>query len=183
MALFSADPVQPIEGTIPASSNREQLHGQKLAAPAKLASAAIHAQLVSPLRPHARCTRSPAPQATVSDLAPLRSFKATCSSRMKRATIAYTIVREQKRTRAISVGERPLAQSNTMCILSLLLDRLSRFNSWMRSLRSSETRVILCIRSAVSLMDGFGVFTMPQEITICSVILCIYLGEPRYRRS
>jgi len=47
----------------------------------------------------------------------LRSLKAACSSRMKRATTVYTVVREQKRTRAISVGDRPSAQSSMMCIL------------------------------------------------------------------
>jgi hypothetical protein len=85
----------------------------------------------------------------------LRSLKAACSSRMKRPATAYTVVREQKRTRAISVGERPSAQSSTMCILSLLLGRLSRFIFWMRSLRSSEARVILCIWAAVSLVAGW----------------------------
>src|SRR5215217_3033361 len=67
----------------------------------------------------------------------------------------YTVVREQKRTRAISVGERPSAQSSTMCILSLLLGRRSRFIFWMRFLRSSEARVILCIWAAVSFVAGW----------------------------
>jgi hypothetical protein len=35
----------------------------------------------------------------------LRSSKAAHFSRMKRSTTVYTVVREQKRTRAISVGE------------------------------------------------------------------------------
>jgi hypothetical protein len=26
-------------------------------------------------------------------------------------------------------------------------------------------------------LDGFGVFTMPQEMAVCSIILCIYLVE------
>src|SRR5829696_3424070 len=69
------------------------------------------------------------------------------------------VVREQNRVRAISVGERPSAASSTMCILSLLLSlllgRLSRFIFWMRSLRSSKGRVILCIRTAVSFVAGW----------------------------
>src|SRR3712207_6713120 len=85
----------------------------------------------------------------------LRSLKAACSSRMKRATTAYTVVREQKRIWAISVGERPSAHTSTMCILSLLLGRRSRFIFWMRFLRSSEARVILCIRAAVSFVAGW----------------------------
>jgi hypothetical protein len=39
----------------------------------------------------------------------------------------------------------------------------------------------LCIWAAVSFVagDGFGVFTMPQEeMAVCSIILCIYLGDP-----
>jgi hypothetical protein len=42
-----------------------------------------------------------------------------------------------------------------MCILSLLLGRLSRFIFWMRSLRCSEGRVILCIWTAVSSVAGW----------------------------
>jgi hypothetical protein len=37
------------------------------------------------------------------------------------------VVREQKRVRAIWVGERPLAASRMMCILNLRLGLLSRF--------------------------------------------------------
>jgi hypothetical protein len=54
-------------------------------------------------------------------------------------------VREQKSTRAISVGDKPSAASRMMCILSLLLERLSRFISMMRSLRSCGAIVILCM--------------------------------------
>jgi hypothetical protein len=90
------------------------------------------------------------------DLLAIRAgVKAGRSSRMNLAATAYTVVLEQKRTRAISVGERPSAQSSTMCILSLLLGRLSRFIFWMRSLRSSEARVILCIWAAVSFVAGW----------------------------
>jgi hypothetical protein len=28
---------------------------------------------------------------------------------------------------------------------------------------------------------GFGVFTMPQEMAACSIILCTYLGAPALR--
>src|SRR5215212_7635709 len=85
----------------------------------------------------------------------LRSSKAARPSRRKRPTTAYTVVREQKRIRAISVGERPSAASSTMCILSLLLGRLWRFISWMRSLRKEEAMVILCIWAAVSFVAGW----------------------------
>src|SRR5215212_9908411 len=49
------------------SSLLEQFQSKELANSS--ASAASHAQLVSPLRPNARCTRALAPQATVLDLA------------------------------------------------------------------------------------------------------------------
>lgn len=53
----------------------------------------------------------------------------------KRDATAYTVVRAQKSTREISVGESPSALSSAMCIRSLLLGRLSRFISAMRLLR------------------------------------------------
>jgi hypothetical protein len=28
-------------------------------------------------------------------------------------------------------------------------------------------------------LDGFGIFTMPQETVVCSITLCIYLGRAR----
>ena len=87
------------------------------------------------------------------------------------------MVREQKRTRAISVGERPSEASSTMCILSLLLGRRSRFIFWMRSLRSCGAMVILCMDGRLfGGWHGFGVFTMPQGTAVCSIILCIYLA-------
>ncbi len=64
---------------------------------------------------------------------------------MKRETTAYTVVREQKRTRAISVGERPSEASSTMCIRNLLLGWRSRFIFRMRPLRSFGAMVILCM--------------------------------------
>ena len=42
-----------------------------------------------------------------------------------------------------------------MCILSLLLGRLSRFICWMRTLRSEEVMMILCIWAAISLVAGW----------------------------
>src|SRR5215211_4091291 len=48
-----------------------------------------------------------------------RSSKAARPSPAKRDTTAYTVVREQKSTRAISVGERPSEESSAMCNLSL----------------------------------------------------------------
>jgi hypothetical protein len=64
-----------------------------------------------------------------------------------------------------------------------LLGRLSRFIYWMRSLRSSEAKVIF--RMDGRLFGGWiGVFTMPQEeMAVCSIIPYIYLDEPRSRRS
>ena len=58
---------------------------------------------------------------------------------------ALYVVREHKRTRAISVGERPSEASSTMCNFNLLLDWRSRFISRMRSLRSEEAKAILCM--------------------------------------
>src|SRR5215218_6925460 len=42
-----------------------------------------------------------------------------------------------------------------MCILSLLLGRLSRFICWMRTLRKEEVMMILCIWAAISLVAGW----------------------------
>ena len=53
------------------------------------------------------------------------------------------MVREQKRVRAISVGERPSHASRTMCIRNLRLGLLSRFIREMRSLRSAGAIAIL----------------------------------------
>ena len=75
--------------------------------------------------------------------------------RRNRDTTAYTVVREQNRTREISVGERPSEASSAMCILSLLLGRLSRFISMMSPLRSWGVMVIfsMCGRFFGGWMD------------------------------
>ena len=75
--------------------------------------------------------------------------------RRNRETTAYTVVREQNRTREISVGERPSEASSAMCILSLLLGRLSRFISMMSPLRSWGVMVIfsMCGRFFGGWMD------------------------------
>jgi hypothetical protein len=63
-----------------------------------------------------------------------------------------------------------------MCILNLRLGFLSRFILTMRSLRSFEVRVILSASGRLSFsVAGFGVFSMPQKMAACSIILCIYL--------
>ena len=84
-----------------------------------------------------------------------RSSKAARSSRRNRDTTAYTVVREQNRTREILVGERPSEASSAMCILSLLLGRLSRFISMMSPLCSWGVMVIfsMCGRFFGGWMD------------------------------
>jgi len=84
-----------------------------------------------------------------------RSSKAARPSPAKRDTTAYTVVREQKSTRAISVGERPSEASSAMCILSLRLGFASRFISMMRSLRTWGAMVIfsMCGRFFGGWMD------------------------------
>lgn len=90
------------------------------------------------------------------------------------------VVREQKRTRAISVGARPSEASSTMCIRSLRLGFVSRFILRMRSLRCWEERRTLSIsgRLFCGWLDLVS-HTMPQEMAVCSTILCIYIaGAP-----
>ena len=32
-------------------------------------------------------------------------------------------------------------------------------------------------------LGGFGIFTMPQEMAVCSIILCIYLASPKHPQT
>src|SRR5215218_3345017 len=91
-----------------------------------------------------------------------RSSKAVRPSRRKRPTTAYTVVREQKRTPEISLGERPSEASSTICILSLRLGFTSRFIIRISSLRSLGDGDTLHWRPSLWWLDGCGVFTMPQ---------------------
>src|SRR5215210_1073863 len=108
-----------------------------------------------------------------------RSSKAARSSRTKRPTTAYTVVREQKRAREISVGERPSAASSTMCILSLLLGCHSRFILTMRSLRSAGAMAILSMGGRLfrGWLDLVSLPCNTERPSLCSIILCIYLAS------
>lgn len=67
-----------------------------------------------------------------------------------------------------------------MCIRSLRLGFVSRFTLRMRSLRCWEERRTLSIsgRLFCGWLDLVS-HTMPQEMAVCSTILCIYLaGAP-----
>ena len=87
------------------------------------------------------------------------------------------LVHEQKRIRAISVGERPSAASSTVCILNLRLGfafALHLLDEILAFFRSDGDT--LHGRPSLWCLDGFGVFTMQQEeMAVCSIILCIYL--------
>ena len=92
------------------------------------------------------------------------------------------MVREQKRRRAISVGESPSEASSVMCILSLRLGFISRFIALHLGDEAlallGDNGDILHVRPFLWWLDGFGVFTMPQRAAVCSIILCIYLDDP-----
>src|SRR5919202_432078 len=120
----------------------EKLQGEQLAAPARAQPAMRQVGESS----SSSCSKRSFASFPSKGLGPRlrRSSKAALPSRRKRDTTVYTVVREQKRAREISVGERPPEEaSSTMCILSLRLGFTSRFISMMRPLRSSGAMVIL----------------------------------------
>src|SRR5829696_3006848 len=89
------------------------------------------------------------------------------------------VVREQKRTRAISVGESPSKASSAMCILSLRLGFALHLDDEALAYLGGDGD-ILHVRPSLRWLDGCGVFTMPQRTAVCSIILCIFLaGIPK----
>jgi hypothetical protein len=74
------------------------------------------------------------------------------------------------------VGERPSEASSAMCILSLRLGFALHLDDEVLAYLGCDGD-ILHVRPFLPWLAGFGVLTMPQEMAVCSIILCIYLGQ------